>query len=1038
MPIPKHLTICLAWKREFLCLAFYWVSVLASGDGILPSHPLLDRRNSSNGLAYNEVTCFFQDKKGFTWIGTEFGLSRFDGRKFKNYRHEKGNPNSLPHSRIVSICQLADERIAIGTEQGFCFLSPDVEKFESFLPNDSIQKNGLEGAYYSRIFQDSKRRIWVYCLDGLYLFDPIKKQVKPYRNPVEHPKGKTRPGNQIYAMIEDRNGTFWVGTGDGLFRFLPDTNQWERAFDPSIGPVYLKFGLLVGDLALHPNGTLFFTTFDMGLHRLDVAGKRAIRVDSALPGSQVTFGNWKGKPVCWYRAGNGLKVAHADSLVFRQVQNPGPESDQKSSVSAVYSDPQHRLWLGFSGKGLGWLDAEKQVNRLFTNPSNVHSFSTISTLLDEDDRIWVGNYHGNDVSLWDKKTGKKLRHWLSLPGASEPHTSVGHILSLPNKNYWFSTLHGLFHYAENEEQWAYFQPNLSDPLERFRNRQFVKALPAGSAGLWLQTYALQLCYFDLKTNDFHFLTKEAERKWRLGLERMEDMATDANGTLWIIGDGQILSRKPGENQFTTHFNQPGLALRNLAFAPNGDLWISTSEGFLHRKAGSASFQKVPFGDHFPVENLESVTIDAQNRLWTTHLKGITVFDPARNKSRQFTLSNGLPREHLSGTMPGSGHRLWYFSDQLVGWINTETLDFEWKPLPVHLTSITHQGKPLHWLMESGEARLSLAHHQNDLEVGFSIINYYNPLENRYFYKVEGGDSAWTEVSDGKISFSNLAPGSYRLLLSATENPTAQTQSGLVLIVVEPPFWETWWFRLGAILFLGLGIYFYLNQRIRKIKEEAEAKAVIEKEMAELQMRALRTQMNPHFLFNSFNAIQECVIMGKTQEAVLYLAKFAKLVRLILEHSDKSLIPLNQEIEVLKNYLEVEGLRFSERLETDIQIHTHLDTSLLQIPPMLVQPFVENAIWHGLSKKEGLKRLIIRFESTEEHLMVTIEDNGIGRQKAAQNQTHKSHRSMALSIIEDRFRLLDNQDSCELSVEDLVNENGQPLGTRVTLKFGLFN
>ena len=1024
-------------KHAFLFLVFYWATVPLWGRGILPGDLFPDRRSTANGLAYNEVTCFFQDNKGFTWIGTEYGLSRFDGRKFKNYQHQKGNPNSLPHARIVSVSQLADGRMAIGTEQGFCFLSPDNEQFETYTPNNALE-TGLKGAYYCRIFQDSKKRIWVFSLDGLYLFDMAKKRVNAYHNPVPHPTAGTQLGNRMYAMAEDRKGNLWVGTSDGLFLFEPQKNEWKRAFDPSQSPDYLKFGALIADIAIHPNGTLFFTWFEMGLHRLEHTGKPPRRVDAALPGNQVAFGSWQGKLVCWYKAGGALRVANADSLRFEEVKNLTSEDHKAALVSTVYSDRENRLWLGFSGKGFGWLDAGKQRNHLFTNQINSRSFSTITAVLEENNRIWVANYHGNDVSAWDIKTGRRLWHQTSLQKSSETHTSVGHILSIPGKNYWFSTLCGLFHYAENEDQWEHFQPRVADPVELFRKRRFIKALPAGDKGLWVLTYAHKLCYFDLKTSSFHFLGKgNSDPQWSLALSRVEDMATDASGTLWMVGDGQLLSQKPTENQFTVRFQKPGLSLQTLAFAPDGSMWIATNEGLLHGDAKATSFQMRSFGTICPVETIESMVIDSKNRLWFSHLKGITVFDPQQGKSRQFNSVHGLPQDHVGGIQAGNNEKIWYFGDKLLGWIDAKNLDFETAALPIHLTSVSHLGKSLYWSLKDGKATLSLPHYMNDIEVGFSAINYHNPMETRYFYRIEGHDSAWKEVNDGKISFSNLAPGEYRVFISGSGGDTPTGQAGFLSIVVNPPFWETWWFRLGALAFAALGIYLYLNQRIKKIKTEAEAKTAIEKEMAELQMRALRTQMNPHFLFNSFNAIQECVVMGKTQEAVLYLAKFAKLVRLILEHSDKALIPLNQEIEVIKNYLEVEGLRFSEKLETNIEVHTHLDSSLLQIPPMLVQPFVENAIWHGLIKKEGEKKLLIRFLSTEEYLSVVIEDNGIGRKKAAENQSGKPHRSMATSIIEDRFKRMGNTNLYDIKIEDLADQQGHATGTRITLKLAIF-
>ena len=235
-----------------------------------------------------------------------------------------------------------------------------------------------------------------------------------------------------------------------------------------------------------------------------------------------------------------------------------------------------------------------------------------------------------------------------------------------------------------------------------------------------------------------------------------------------------------------------------------------------------------------------------------------------------------------------------------------------------------------------------------------------------------------------------------------------------------------------------------EQSLQLEREQREIEALrldlekqeLNRQMTSLRMRALRSQMNPHFLFNSLNAIQECIITNQTDAAVMYLAKFSKLVRLILENSDQQTIPLSREIETLKLYLDVESLRFTHSFSFDIDVKTDIDPVLISIPPMLVQPYAENAIWHGLLNKQGERILKITFESDDESLLVSIEDNGVGRKKSAtfDSPMKKSKTSMGMKLTSERLDILNelNPDQAFVEIQDLMDAKGKAAGTCVKL------
>lgn len=231
--------------------------------------------------------------------------------------------------------------------------------------------------------------------------------------------------------------------------------------------------------------------------------------------------------------------------------------------------------------------------------------------------------------------------------------------------------------------------------------------------------------------------------------------------------------------------------------------------------------------------------------------------------------------------------------------------------------------------------------------------------------------------------------------------------------------------LGIILSL-LVVIFYIN---RKRKE-----TVYQQNLADSEMKALRAQMNPHFMFNSLNAIQKMVLDNENDNAFRYLDTYSKLTRRILENSEKKWIPLQDEIKFLELYLEIESLRFQHAFTYEIKVDEPVSMHEDQIPAMIIQPLVENAIKHGLLPKDGDKKLLIEFKKPVKNsqLEVMIEDNGVGRKVATENKIQREHQSMSLAITENRLHLIDGTGNSKITIEDLTKNGNEIAGTRVTV------
>jgi LytS/YehU family sensor histidine kinase len=241
--------------------------------------------------------------------------------------------------------------------------------------------------------------------------------------------------------------------------------------------------------------------------------------------------------------------------------------------------------------------------------------------------------------------------------------------------------------------------------------------------------------------------------------------------------------------------------------------------------------------------------------------------------------------------------------------------------------------------------------------------------------------------------------------------------------------------LMSTLALGLGYFFY-RVRLNQVRKEEKIKREYNKKLAEVEMKALKAQMNPHFIFNSLNSINRYIVKSEPEKASLYLTKFSKLIRLILDNSNHKIISLENELSALHLYIELEALRFNKKFTYTIHVARDLNPIGVGVPPMIIQPFVENAIWHGLLHKEEHGKLDIQFERYGSGLKCIILDDGVGRQTARELKSKgvSKEKSYGMKITNDRLSML-NGESKISSVEilDLKDVQGKASGTKVVVK-----
>jgi hypothetical protein len=332
--------------------------------------------------------------------------------------------------------------------------------------------------------------------------------------------------------------------------------------------------------------------------------------------------------------------------------------------------------------------------------------------------------------------------------------------------------------------------------------------------------------------------------------------------------------------------------------------------------------------------------------------------------------------------------------------------------------------------------LKLPYNFNRLTFYFTASSQLTSEHIKYSYKMEGLGNEWSNPSaEAKIQYQYLPPGTYVFKIKAMGRSQVWGEAYEYRFTIMAPFWQRWWFVTLSVLLVLCVFIWLVQRRINSIRRKEREKSESIKRMAELELQSLRAQLNPHFMFNSLNAIQELILKEENEKSQTYLARFAKLLRMLLENADKPFIPLQTEIDFLQLYLSLEKLRIPDLLFS-IDVDRAVDTEKTMIPNMILQPYIENAIWHGLSHKENDKQLQVRIKQSKGTTQYEIEDSGVGRQRSAELKSlyRKEHKSKGMELLSKRFKLLSKEygSDIETSVTDITS-NGNITGTLVTIK-----
>ena len=572
--------------------------------------------------------------------------------------------------------------------------------------------------------------------------------------------------------------------------------------------------------------------------------------------------------------------------------------------------------------------------------------------------------------------------------------------------------------------------------------------------LWVATN-IGLCRINLNDKTHVFYNSEKRNRKSLPYDDLFDLML-ADDMLYVTsGDGLAIYSYETDD-FTRYYIPDTLmkgdvvnnnALFDIVDGGEGRYFIgSYSSGMLTFDPKTKTFRTSKINENLGMM-VYAIIPDGNGYLWASTSKGIIKYNLSTKTITIYDKSDGLQGNEFipNAFLRSSDGTLFFGGYSGFNYFKPKDIQLERKTPKVIVTSLqTRNGKKYKYL-NHGDT-IHLTHKDNSFEIGFATINLFRKNMVNYSCMLDHYDDEWSfhNSSHRYTDYNKLRPGTYVFKLRAANEVKMWTENPLELtIIIHPAWYQKLWFKVIVMLSLTLIIYLSFNHRNKIIRQKREQKKRInelESQMTQLKQKTLQLQMNPHVIFNTLNSIQQYIIAHDADKAVSYLTSFSRLMRRILNNSNERYISLSDELDAVNLYLELESMRLGNKFAYEIIVDPEISSADIEIAPLIIQPFVENAIIHGLvPKKEDCFLKIMISKIAEDKLLCIIEDNGVGRRysEKMKERIGKGHKSYGMSITRRRLEMLSKISNDDFSVEilDLYDNNNESKGTRVNIVIG---
>ncbi len=788
--------------------------------------------------------------------------------------------------------------------------------------------------------------------------------------------------NIAYDLMQDDDHYLWIATVDGLSRFNGLNFQNYSIEDGLLNNSVKRISKNNNQLLFHFDDDTyqyiekdqFYTVQDT----VKLSASFFSKTRSASLPKEYTLDTIQNK-LYWHTSeGN-----YTDLLT---------ELNIKSRLTAVYLDHEKHLWLTTEGDGIYMIYRSSFTNYGVENGLENTFVNDISQT--PDGQIWAGTKDG----FYQFRAHQWYKEELI------ESIEVSQFQQSENTGLYASTNAGIF--------------KINDPLENCIPTETTTT--SFIIDLFGRINLLRGGYFWVYQN-----CDTSAMKWIAEIENLSSeycLFKDHKDRFWVgTGQGVFIYDDFKFRQLSKKNGLPSNIINHIIQDENKNNWLATEKGLVQLK-NDTIIRIYNTKDGLLSNQCRKLCIDPRGGIWIATPRGLHYLN--NGNIIPYNEQTGLSTSDVNALFIDQKQQLWVATSNGIAATFLEDLPQKATPPQVELTQVLLNGE----IIKSDQ--LKQLPYDAYLQFSYESITFLNASQMIFEYRLNENEP-WLRTNSRSLSFNNLQSGRYNFQIRAKKINSDWSEVKGLSFKITPPFWRAWWFFMFLILaIIGISVVI-----IWIIRQRESQKTAFNKQLAQLELNALQSQMNPHFIFNALNAIQDYIVRHDAIAANKYLSQFAKLMRLFLESSSSKFISLSEEIRLLKLYVSLEKICYEDKFDYQFEIEEELDEDL-EIPAMFIQPFVENAIRHGLFHLDKKGFLTIKFSEEKESILCEIIDNGIGRAKAEtiKKATRNQHQSKGMQLIEQRqavFESLENE-AIQIDIFDLKNEHNEPTGTKIRI------